>query len=135
MATAATSLTKSRAMRARLRGVAISALLGAFLWNGALPAQTARIVGIGAVSCRHYMDEAIASPEIEKNMFAWAQGHMSGLLLRAPPGMDEGVDLMPPSFPLMRQVEFLRNYCTRNPNADFADGVAELYKTLRAPPT
>ncbi|BCB17134.1 hypothetical protein [Bosea sp. ANAM02] len=104
------------------------------LW-GQANAQMVKIVGIGASSCQYFARETNGKPEVEKNFFAWAQGYMSGLLLRAPPGKDEDLDLEPALLPLLKQAEFLRNFCDRNPDADFSDGVIELYKTLRAPPS
>ena len=71
-------------------------------------AQTAKIVGIGASSCAHFNEEIARSPSTQRDYFAWAQGFMSGVLLRAPLGQDEKLDLVPPSFPLSRQAAFLR---------------------------
>ncbi len=102
---------------------------------GQVEAQTVKIVGIGASSCRYFLRETSGRPEVEKNFFAWAQGYMSGLLLRAPPGKDEDLDLEPDVYPLLKQAEFLRDFCTRNPDADFSDGVNDLYRMLRAPPS
>lgn len=96
-------------------------------------AQSVKIVGIGASSCQYFLRETNGKPEVEKNFFAWAQGYMSGLLLRAPPGTDEDLDLAPGVDPLLKQAEFLRSFCARNPDADFSDGVNDLYRTLRSP--
>ena len=102
---------------------------------GRAEAQSVKIVGIGASSCQYFLREVSGRPEVEKNFFAWAQGYMSGLLLRAPPGKDEDLDLEPDVYPLLKQAEFLRNFCTVNPDADFSDGANELYRMLRAPPS
>jgi len=102
---------------------------------GQAEAQTVNIVGIGASSCQYFLRETNGRPDVEKNFFAWAQGYMSGLLWRAPPGKDENLDLMPEAYPLLKQAEFLRNFCERNPGSDYSDGVTELYFTLRAPPS
>lgn len=98
-------------------------------------AQSVKIVGIGASSCGYFLRETNGKPDVEKNFFAWAQGYMSGLLWRAPPGKDEDLDLMPEAYPLLKQAEFLRSFCERNPGADYSDGVTELYLTLRARPS
>lgn len=111
------------------------AVSAAALFLGQAEAQTVKIVGIGASSCQYFLRETSGRPEVEKNFFAWAQGYMSGLLWRAPPGKDEDLDLMPESYPLLKQVEFLRSFCERNPGADYSDGVTELYLTLRGPPS
>lgn len=96
--------------------------------------QTIKIVGIGASSCTQYMQEIEAQPRIERDYIAWAQGYMSGLLVRAPPGKDEDLDLAPPPFPLAKQADFLRTFCSTHAGADFSDAVNTLYQTLRAPP-
>lgn len=102
---------------------------------GEAHAQGVKIVGIGAATCQDFLREIAGRPDVEKNYFAWAQGYMSGLLIRAPAGMDEDLDLSPPSFPLLKQAAFLRAFCSRSPGTSFSDGVNELYRTLRAPPS
>lgn len=96
-------------------------------------AQTAKIVGIGASSCAHFNEETIRRPSTERDYFAWAQGFMSGVLLRAPLGQDEKLDLAPPSFSLRQQAAFLREFCSRNTSQSYADAVLELYLRLRGP--
>lgn len=113
----------------------LCAVAAGTLFVGQAEAQSVKIVGIGASSCQFFLQEINGKPEVEKNFFAWAQGYMSGLLLRAPPGKDEDLDLEPGVYPLLKQAEFLRGFCTRNPDADFSDGVNDLYRTLRAPPS
>lgn len=115
--------------------LALFAVAAGTQFAGQAEAQSVKIVGIGASSCQFFLQEINGKPEVEKNFFAWAQGYMSGLLLRAPPGKDEDLDLEPGVYPLLKQAEFLRGFCTRNPDADFSDGVNDLYRTLRAPPS
>ena len=93
-----------------------------------------KIVGIGASSCARFLQEIEGNPGAERDYFAWAQGYMSGLLIRAPAGKDEDLDLTPPAFPLLKQAAFLRTFCATNRDADFSDAVNTLYRTLRAPP-
>lgn len=119
---------------ASLRIFALAAVLSVgMLFIDQAEAQSVKIVGIGASSCGFFLRVTSGNPEVEKNFFAWAQGYMSCLLLRAPAGKDEDLDLVPDAYPLLKQAEFLRNFCTRNPGADFSDGVNDLYRTLRAP--
>ncbi len=101
-----------------------------------LPAigQAVKIVGIGATPCTTFLQQAAADPRTGREYMAWAQGYLSGLLIRAPEGKDESLDLTPASFPVRKQAEFLRVYCETNRDADFGDAVENLYKTLRAPP-
>ena len=92
-----------------------------------------KIVGIGASSCARFHEEIARSPSTERDYFAWAQGFMSGVLLRAPLGQDETLDLAPPSFSLGKQAAFLREFCSKKPSQNFADAVLELYLRLRGP--
>lgn len=94
-------------------------------------AQTAKIVGIGAATCARFNQEIASTPPVERDYLAWAQGFMSGALIRAPQGVDEGLDLTPPSFPLRDQAEFLRSFCAQHPDQDYMDAVRALYHRLR----
>lgn len=98
-------------------------------------AETAKIVGIGASSCARFSEETAGRPTVERDYFAWAQGFMSGVLMRAPQGVDENLDLAPPWFSLAKQAAFLRDYCEKKPSRSFADAVIELYIYLRGPDT
>lgn len=91
----------------------------------------ATIVGLGAATCRQFNDDVRSNPLIRRDYLAWAQGFMSGILSSRPPGVDEGLDLAPPTFPVLRQLDFLGDYCAQHASLDFSDGVAALYKRLR----
>ena len=99
------------------------------------PVESVKIVGIGASSCADFLQGVTADPAAERDYMAWAQGFMSGVLLRAPIGRDVDLDLLPSQFPLARQAEFLRRYCEANGARDFSDAVTELYRVLRMPPS
>lgn len=96
-------------------------------------AQTAKIVGLGAANCALFNQEVRDAPAIQRDYFAWAQGFMSGALIRAPQGIDENLDLSPPSFPLQAQAEFLRAFCEKHPDQDYMDAARALYHQLRDP--
>jgi hypothetical protein len=93
--------------------------------------QKAGIVGLGAATCQQFNDDVRSNPTIRRDYLAWAQGFMSGILLGRPPGVDEGLDLSPATFGLVRQLDFLEGHCAGNSSADFADAVEALYKRLR----
>lgn len=95
--------------------------------------STAKITGIGATSCVHFNEEVASRPAAQRDYFAWAQGLMSGVLLRAPEGVDEDLDLAPPNMPLNAQAEFVRKFCAANPTLDYLDAVRALYHRLRGP--
>lgn len=94
--------------------------------------RTARIVGLGAATCRQFAADAAADPQVRKDYLAWAQGFMSGIILSRPPGVDVGLDLNPPTFGLVAQLRFLEEHCARNQSVDFSAAVEALYKRLRA---
>lgn len=110
----------------------LAAIFAAGAWNP-LQAQapTARIVGLGATTCQRFTDDVKANPALRRDYLAWAQGFMSGIISSRPPGVDEGLDLAPITFDLIRQLHFLEDHCARNVSVDFSDAVAALYKRLR----
>ena len=115
----------------RLRGYAALTLAVLLI---ALPvsAQQAKIVGLGATGCAQFMLEIRHNPALQRDYLAWAQGFMSGVLLGRPAGVDEGLDLIPSTVPLLKQLEFLREYCDQNPSESFSNAVLSLYKRLRS---
>ncbi|WP_245430929.1 hypothetical protein [Rhodoplanes roseus] len=114
-------------MRPYVLGISLM-LMG--LTNTAL-AQHVKIVGIGASTCTRFDEEIARNPTVERDYFAWAQGFMSAILLRAPEGKDKGLDLSPESLPLQQQASFLRIFCARNSELNYSDGVVALYRELR----
>jgi len=91
----------------------------------------ARIVGLGAATCLQFNEDIRLNPAVQRDYLAWGQGFMSGILVGRPPGVDEGLDLDPPTFDMINQLHFLRDYCAENTSANFADAVKALYKRLR----
>ena len=113
-----------------VRHIVLAAAVSLICTTG-VSAQKVKIVGLGASSCANFRKDVETNPQVQRDYFAWAQGYMSGVLIRAPAGVDEDVDLNPSAFPLLKQVEFLRAYCTGEQNADYVDGVHALYRMLK----
>jgi len=111
---------------------AVLSLTGLALGTTLSFAQIANIVGLGAASCNEFNRDVEQNFHIQRDYFAWAQGFMSGVLIGAPTEMDERLELNPPTFPLLKQVEFLRSFCAKNSDKDYSDGVVELYRVLRS---
>lgn len=99
------------------------------VWSAESP--KARIVGLGATRCGQFSADVVKNPAVQRDYLAWAQGFMSGILISRPAGVDEGLDLIPSTFPLLKQVEFLREYCWQHSDDSFSDAVVVLYKRLR----
>lgn len=97
-----------------------------------LSSQNVKITGLGASKCGKYIDDVDLTETSEKIYFAWAQGFMNGALVRAPAGVDDDLDLIPPSFPIDKQMSFLRTWCKFNSDGDFSDAAFALFKELRA---
>jgi hypothetical protein len=106
-------------------------ILTCIMMAGDGQAQTAKIVGLGATGCREFIAETTQNPALQRDYLAWVQGFMSGLLLSRPPGVDEGLNLAPSTFPLLKQLEFLRDYCIQNASDRFTDAILSLYRRLR----
>lgn len=99
--------------------------------NGTPPREVVKIVGIGAVKCNEFILQIAASPLAENEFFAWAQGFMNGALVRAPSGVDTGLDLLPSDFGAARQKGYIKEFCAKSPQSDFSDSVISLYRALR----
>ncbi len=93
--------------------------------------STAKIVGLGATRCAQFTSDVTRNPAMQRDYLAWAQGFMSGILHGRPPGVDEGLDLNPSTFGLLKQLEFLRDHCAQHPIDGFSNAVEALYKRLR----
>ena len=89
--------------------IALAAVLGL---APSASAQIGKIVGLGAARCAQFTLDVERSPVMQQDYLAWAQGFLSGVLLSQPAGVDEGVDLIPQSLPLLQQLEFLRGPVT-----------------------
>jgi len=86
---------------------------------------------LGATTCLQFNEDVRLSPSVQRDYLAWGQGYMSGILVGRPAGVDQDLDLNPPTFDMINQLHFLRDYCAENTSANFADAVEALYKRLR----
>ena len=114
------------AIRAGVMGLVVKTMIGV----SAVNAQPVTIAGIGVLRCHAFNQQIVEEPGAEARYFHWAQGFMSGVLLRAPSGQDDTLDLAPPGWPLDQQRQFLREYCSKNPLRYYFHAVAALYNRL-----
>jgi hypothetical protein len=56
---------------------------------------------------------------------------MSGLLLRAPTAAEADLDLLPPSFGVEAQMDFLQADCRQDPDKGFVDATVALFRELK----
>jgi hypothetical protein len=111
-------------MKVLLAGVLSLVLMGE-------EAKAVKTVGSGAVGCNQFNEDYTRDPYSERGYFAWAQGLMTGILLRAPEGVDEDLDLIPPAMPIQNQMAFIRRFCAASPEEGYQDAILALYKELR----
>ncbi len=93
-------------------------------------AQTVKIVGYGAASCVDFLRDYARDVMSERVYFAWAQGYMSGILMKAPIVTDDHVDLTPPDLLIRVQMSFVHQYCAEHDSSDYSDAVTALYRRL-----
>ena len=117
----------NRARNCRLRALALGLIFVSAIAHA--EPDTIIIIGIGSGDCAEFLSDIATKPQTQGEYFSWAQGYMSGLLARAPPG--EIVDLNPPVLPWEKQAKFLHMYCYYNTRARFVLGVETLYKISR----
>jgi hypothetical protein len=63
----------------------------------------------------------------ERIYFAWAQGYMSGILMKTRLGTGDHLDLAPP---VPTQMSFVRQYCAEHEANDYSEAVVALYRRL-----
>lgn len=86
------------------------------------------MIGPGATSCKDYTEEIQNDSSMKQVFVSWAHGYMSAINGRNTTTNDN-VDLSS-SLPLSGQIEFLSNYCEKNPDKWFLFGVMELMSIL-----
>ena len=101
-----------------------SMLLGSTLPSYALD------TGIGAASCQKFALDYNRNPPSEEQYFIWAQGYMSAIAMMAPDGIDDNLNLLPPSHPKESQMAVLRSVCYARPSSSFGGAVRVLYRHL-----
>jgi len=62
------------------------AILLALVFSTSANSQIVNMVGIGSTQCERFNTDKDRELNFERVYFAWAQGLMSGIILRAPPG-------------------------------------------------
>lgn len=115
-----------RSSAAAIALATISAALSPSVANS----QMVAVVGSGTAKCGKYLMEISAKPEAEREYFSWAQGYMSGILLSAPPGVDDSLQLITEQMPVASQINFMRAFCSQKPDTSYSDGVEALYRAL-----
>jgi hypothetical protein len=121
-----TAQERSRRTNALLAG----ALFACLSCSRTGSAQPVEIAGIGVTRCHDFIQQVGRDPAVEGDYFAWAQGFMSGVLLRGRPGQDESLKLVPSQLPPEQQRQFLLDYCKHNPLRYYFHATAALYQRL-----
>lgn len=95
-----------------------------------IPAHAASIHGPGASSCLKFALDYTRNPPSEERYFIWAQGYMSAIVMMAPRGVDDTLDLLPASYPKESQLAWIRSVCAQDPQRSYAYAVRVLYRHL-----
>tara|TARA_B100000780_G_scaffold112343_1_gene78664 strand:- start:255 stop:650 length:396 start_codon:yes stop_codon:yes gene_type:complete len=95
-----------------------------------LKASEAVMIGFGQNSCEEFNSDVRESNQWAHHYFSWAAGYMSAINVRNQERFGEAIDLWPASFDGPKQMEFLKNYCSLNPDKMFALGVMTLFNAL-----
>ena len=112
---------------------------GAIFWGfcvgvggtaGSIDAHAAKLVGIGAASCSEFLQDAQRDVRELRTYLAWAQGYMSAIVMSAPAGVDDELDLASTKMPLAEQIAFVVNFCNSSPQRDYVDALHALYRNL-----
>ncbi len=103
----------------------------AFMFLGlAAPSYAAPEAGPGATSCLKFALNYNRNPPSEEQYFIWAQGYMSAIIMMAPSGLDDDLDLLPPSYPKESQMAWIRSVCVQDPQRSYSHAVRVLYRHL-----
>jgi hypothetical protein len=104
---------------------AVSVILGF-----AVPGQAVSGTGPGASSCLRFALDYTRMPRSEEQYFVWAQGYMSAIVMMAPSGMDDDLNILPASYPKERQMALVRSVCAQDPLRSYSHAVRALYRHL-----
>ena len=107
----------------------VIATVSLFLWL-AIPTYAASGAGPGVSSCLKFALDYTRNPPSEEQYFIWAQGYMSGIVMTAPGGMDDALDLLPAAYPKESQLAWIRSVCAQDPQRSYAHAVRVLYRHL-----
>lgn len=110
---------------ARATPAALAALL--VLGSPAVAAAEAVRVGAGTRLCGEFIRDYADNPSLAEGVyFSWAQGYLVGFS-EATSGGRPSLDLEPGDLVTARQRRFVREFCRRNPGADYVEAVEALF--------
>src|SRR5215217_9717284 len=93
---------------------AVSVILGF-----AVPGHAVSGAGLGASSCLRFALDYTRMPRSEEQYFVWAQGYMSAIMMMAPGGIDDDLNLLPASYPKATQMAWIRGVCAQDPQRSY----------------
>jgi hypothetical protein len=103
----------------------------AFVFLGlAVSSYAAPEAGPGASNCLKFARSYNRNPALEEHYFIWAQGYMSSVVMMAPGGIDDNLNLSPASYPKEGQMAWSRSVCAQDPFRSYGHAVRVLYRHL-----
>jgi len=86
--------------------------------------------GIGASSCLKFALDYTRNPPSEEQYFVWAQGYLSAIVLMAPGGIDDDLDIPQAPDAKASQMASIRSVCAQDPQRSYGHAVRTLYRRL-----
>ena len=96
----------------------------------AVPSYAASGAGPGTSSCLKFALDHTKNAPTEEQYFIWAQGYMSAIVMTAPGGIDDALDLLPALYPKESQLAWIRSVCAQDPQRSYAHAVRVLCRHL-----
>jgi hypothetical protein len=96
----------------------------------AVPSHAVSGAGPGASSCLKFALDYTRMALSEEQYFIWAQGYMSAIMMMAPGGVDDNLNLLPASYPKATQMAWIRGVCAQDPQRSYGHTIRALYRHL-----
>jgi hypothetical protein len=109
--------------------ILIVAMIGAVTAKGAFAGGPQ--YGLGIKSCAEFARTYAANPEVTETLyFAWAEGFMSGINVKALSEHLTARDIEGSDEKMAEYKSIIRSYCNAHPLATYSAAVVDLYVTL-----
>jgi hypothetical protein len=95
-------------------------------------AEEYMLSGRGVNSCQGFLNDSVRGSKWDYIYFQWAEGYMSALNVRNQERVGQFVNLEPNEFDGLQRIQYLKNWCSENPDKPFVIGVGILYDFLRS---
>ena len=105
-------------------------VLSLSIFVGSAHGDSMLMVGRGGAACSFFLQESSSNHTWGFVYYSWAEGYMSAINVRNT-NSNSDINLSVASLQGPQQLEFLKDYCKKNPDQTFAIAVMNLYSELR----